>query len=93
VGEYASLLEEFGFEVNAAWLFDRPTPLEGEDGMRNWIKMFGSAMFFDVDESIRLEAINRAERELKQTLYKDGTWFADYRRIRIVARKFSVPRG
>lgn len=92
VGEYASLLEEFGFEVNAAWLFDRPTPLEGEDGMRNWIEMFGSAMFFDVDESIRLEAINRAERELKQTLYKDGTWFADYRRIRIVARKFSVPR-
>jgi len=33
VGEYAALLEAHGLEVTFAQLFDRPTPLEGEDGM------------------------------------------------------------
>jgi trans-aconitate 2-methyltransferase len=87
VGEYASLLEEFGFEVNAAWLFDRPTPLEGEEGLRNWIKMFGSVMFFDLDDDIKKRATDRAVNLLREKLYRDGSWFADYRRIRIVATK------
>src|SRR5207253_5108975 len=42
IGEYSSLLEEEGLEVTFALLFDRPTPLQGDEGMRNWIAMFGS---------------------------------------------------
>ena len=34
VGEYAPLLERAGLEVTDAFLFDRPTPLEGEQGLR-----------------------------------------------------------
>src|ERR1035438_9922979 len=38
IGEYASLLERHGFEVRQASLFDRPTPIEGERGMEDWIE-------------------------------------------------------
>jgi len=45
LAEYAGLLEEYGFEVTHATLFDRPTPLDdGERGLRNWLEMFGSAL-------------------------------------------------
>lgn len=45
VGEYAGLLEKHGLEVTCGLLFDRPTPLEeGEDGLRNWLRMFGGAI-------------------------------------------------
>ncbi len=40
IGEYAPLLERAGLEVTHAFLFDRPTPLEGEEGLRNWVEMF-----------------------------------------------------
>jgi hypothetical protein len=33
IGEYAPLLERYGLEVREASLFDRPTPLEGENGL------------------------------------------------------------
>jgi len=87
IGEYATLLEQHGMEVQAAWLFDRPTPLEGEDGMTNWIKMFSAGMLrgATTDHIHRATAI--AERTLRETNYQNGKWFADYRRIRIVAYK------
>jgi trans-aconitate 2-methyltransferase len=40
LGEYAALLERDGLEVRSAALFDRPTPLEGEHGLRDWVRMF-----------------------------------------------------
>jgi trans-aconitate 2-methyltransferase len=40
IGEYTPLLERHGLEVRDASLFDRPTPLEGEEGMENWLRMF-----------------------------------------------------
>ena len=40
IGEYARLLERDGLEVTDAFLFDRPTRLEGEEGLRHWIEMF-----------------------------------------------------
>ncbi len=86
IGEYSALLEAHGFEVNAAWLFDRPTPLDGPDGMRNWITMFAGGMFSGVDESVKAKALDMAEARLFNSHCKDGLWFADYRRIRVVAR-------
>lgn len=90
VGEYAAVLEGAGLEVQAAWLFDRPTPLEGEDGMRDWFRMFGGGVLgaamlrgAAADDIARATAI--AERTLRKTNYQDGRWFADYRRIRILA--------
>ncbi len=87
IGEYATLLEQHGLEVQAAWLFDRPTPLEGDDGMTNWIKMFSAGILrgATTDQINRATAI--AERTLRASNYQDGKWIADYRRIRIVAIK------
>jgi trans-aconitate methyltransferase len=92
ISQYSALLEAHGLEVRAAWLFDRPTPLEGPGGMRNWLAMFGGGLLGDLalrgmaaDELERATAI--AERNLRKTNFHDGQWFADYRRIRLVAAR------
>ncbi len=88
IGEYASLLEHQGFDVIYAILFPRPTPLaEGEVGMANWIKMFASPFLAGLSLEQQIQIIPVVEEYLKPTLYQQGTWTADYRRIRIVAIK------
>ncbi|MEO0539690.1 MAG: methyltransferase domain-containing protein, partial [Cyanobacteria bacterium P01_A01_bin.105] len=39
LAEYVGLLAEQGFEVTFAQLYERPTPLKGEDGLANWVRM------------------------------------------------------
>ncbi len=86
VGEYAPRLESHGFEVRMARLFDRPTTLEdGADGLANWIGMFGEEFFESVPDDEREEIIGAVEDELRPTLFRDGSWTADYRRLRFVA--------
>jgi trans-aconitate methyltransferase len=87
VGVYAVLLEAQGFEVSFAQLFDRPTPLEGENGMENWIRQFKWFHFEALEPRIQAIALNEAVEELRPTLYRDGRWYADYRRLRVVATK------
>jgi trans-aconitate methyltransferase len=88
VGEYASLLETQGLEVTFALLFDRPTPLEdGEAGMRNWIRMFGASFLAGISPEKQDELIFVAEQQLRKELFHEGKWHADYRRLRIVARR------
>lgn len=87
LGEYASLMERHGIEATAAWLFDRPTRLEGADGLRDWYRQFASAVRVDADDDCWAEAIARAETALRPSLYVEGEWIADYRRLRIVGRK------
>lgn len=87
VGEYASLLETCGLEVRTAQLFDRPTPLEGADGMRNWVRQF-KWYFFDRLPAPRAEqAVQETLDLLKPVLFQEGRWWADYRRLRILAVK------
>ncbi len=86
IGEYATRLEKHGFEVTYAVLFDRPTPLEdGDAGMANWIEMFAGRFLSGLSGDQRTHVIQAVEHRLKPTLYQDGTWIADYRRIRVVA--------
>lgn len=87
ISEYGTLLEEQGLELTFATLFDRLTPLEdGERGMQNWLKMFGS--FLDAfPNDMQNSILANIENQLRPMLYKDGTWFVDYRRIRVVAFK------
>lgn len=87
IGEYAALLEKHGLAVRYAHLFDRPTKLEGVDGMRNWLIMFGSRMFQDLSDETRQQALSLIEEKLRNKQYVDGEWFVDYRRLRIVADK------
>ena len=85
VGEYAPRLEEHGFEVRYATLFDRPTELDGEDGLESWLRMFGDSFFEPLSPDERADVIAAVEADLRDDLYRDGTWFADYRRLRFVA--------
>lgn len=87
IGEYASLLEAHGLEVRSAWLFDRPTPLDGEAGLRDWLAMFAGEMLRGLAAEDKARVTALAERNLRQALYRDGQWFADYRRIRVIAVK------
>lgn len=84
IGEYTGLLESHALEVQWAQLFARPTALAGEGGMRGWIEMFHSSLL-PVGE--RDEILAEAEAALRPTLYRDGKWFADYRRLRVRADK------
>jgi trans-aconitate 2-methyltransferase len=87
IAEYAGLLERAGLEVTDAALFDRPTPLEGEEGMRHWVAMFAGALLDRVPPDDREGFFGRVEEALRPSLHRDGGWFADYRRLRIVARR------
>ena len=76
-----------GFHVTFAQIFDRPTPLVGENGLRNWIDMFGSILFDGIPEKIKDQIIAKVEINLKDVLYHEGIWKADYKRIRAVGIK------
>ncbi|MCY2965599.1 MAG: methyltransferase domain-containing protein [Planctomycetota bacterium] len=88
IGEYASLLEAHGFEVTNAALVDRPTALDGEHGLRNWFEMFLSNTLDQLPTvELRSRLLEDVEGELRPRLYRNGTWYADYRRLRLVARR------
>ncbi len=86
IGEYANVLERQGLAVVHAELFDRLTTLEnGEEGMREWIEMFAADWLALVPRGRRSAVIAEAERRMRDALYHDGHWTADYRRLRIMA--------
>jgi trans-aconitate 2-methyltransferase len=85
VGDYATLLERGGLEVTFATLFDRPTPLEGPAGLRDWVRMFAGDFLQGIAPERREELLRLVEEEARPTLYREGGWFADYRRLRVVA--------
>ncbi len=87
IAEYTALMERAGFRVTFAQHFDRPTQLTGEDGLKNWIEMFGGHFFgiIPIDEVDTI--ISKVENQLKKTIYKDGNWIADYKRIRVIGIK------
>jgi trans-aconitate methyltransferase len=80
VGEYTSLLERHGFEIAFATLFDRPTLVEGEDGLEDWLSMFAGSML----ESRELR--REVAELLRPRMFRDGRWVLDYRRLRVIAK-------
>ena len=88
ISEYSTLLEAHGLEVVSAQLYHRPTPLnDGEQGLRNWIKMFGNPFLEDLTDQQVQDVLHEAESELRSKLHDGHQWVADYRRIRVVALK------
>lgn len=85
VAEYATLLETAGLEVREAWLFDRPTPLEGPDGLRSWVRMFATDAVTAVGTDREDKFFSRLEDCVRAELFREAGWFADYRRLRITA--------
>jgi trans-aconitate methyltransferase len=86
IAEYTTRLEQQGFEVRYAVLFDRPTPLAGKDGLANWLQMFASRFLEKLSNEERSQVIRSVEQDLK-SLYQTDHWVVGYRRLRVVAVK------
>lgn len=87
IAEYTGILERQGLAVTFARLFPRLTPLEGEDGMRDWLQMFGARFFESVPPSRRPELVTRVETLLRDRLWRENRWVIDYQRLQVVAKK------
>lgn len=87
IAEYSHILEKHGLKVTYAWLFERPTLLDGNDGLRNWIKMFRNNVLEKLQPEQHEEFFSLTESYAKPKLFKDGKWYADYVRLRMVAVK------
>jgi trans-aconitate methyltransferase len=87
IGEYAAVLEANGFEIRLAMLFDRPTIVEGERGLEDWLVMFGDGMFTGMSESQKQDIRGAVADRMRSTNYRDGQWTLDYRRLRMKAEK------
>ncbi len=88
ISEYTTLLESNGFEVELAQLYERPTELtDSENGIKEWLLMFGTVVFKDLNVEVRDQIIDKIQEEVKGRCFINGKWFADYMRIRILATK------
>ncbi|SDW12978.1 Trans-aconitate methyltransferase [Marininema mesophilum] len=88
IGEYSILLEQHGFKVSYAHHFDRPTPLAyGEKGLDHWLDSFADDFFPELSTKERMMIYGKIKTKIQSTLYKDGIWVADYKRIRVMAIK------
>ena len=92
IGQYSALLEQRGFEVSFANHFSRPTPLkEGEEGLRDWTRMFCSEFLVGLEPAIEDKVLTLVEEELRPTLFDGVRWVVDYRRLRFQAHKIGPP--
>ena len=87
IGHWANILENAGFEARTMFLFDRPTPLDGPDGAYNWLQQFCTYYLDNLSPSDREAVARDAQERARPALFREGQWFADYRRIRFVAIK------
>ncbi len=88
ISEYTTLLERNGFEVELAQLYERPTELSDEkNGIKEWLLMFGSTIFEGLGFEEKERILDKVQEEVKDKCFIDGKWFADYMRLRILARK------
>ncbi len=88
LGEYTTLLESVGFRIRNAAHFDRETELkDADEGIADWICMFGQ-QFFDGIPPEQVQVICREVQEtLRSTRFRNGKWYADYKRLRVIAVK------
>jgi trans-aconitate methyltransferase len=87
IDEYAPRLAAAGLEPRRAVLFDRPTELEGANGLRDWLGMFGDSLLGAVPDEEQNAVVDAVEDRLRGELFDAdrGAWIADYRRLRFVA--------
>lgn len=79
-------LERHGFTVERMEHFPRPTPL-GEGGMAGWLRTFRRGVLDTLPPGLRDTVVNETCALLEPALRdEDGNWFADYVRLRFIAR-------
>ncbi len=87
ISTHTKILEDNGLTVTHAFLFDRFTKLNEGNTVIDWIKMFVTEAFINIEENIKNEIYSEVLSTLKPTLLKEDGWYIDYVRIRIKAIK------
>lgn len=85
--EMEAHLNAADFNVLTMAHYERPTPLVGDDGIRNWLEMFSNNMFKNLTNDEKEALYSECERILRPQHYKDNSWVVDYWRLRFVAQK------
>ncbi|GAB3011692.1 class I SAM-dependent methyltransferase [Spirosoma pulveris] len=92
VGQYTMLLEAAGFSVRWAQHFDRDTPLsDPETGLSDWLAMFRGEILTSLSSKDRQTVLTSVNNQLRPTNFRNGHWFADYKRLRFMAIKPLIP--
>ncbi|MDT0122763.1 class I SAM-dependent methyltransferase [Paenibacillus sp. RRE4] len=85
VGEFSSLLEQYGFRVLFIQHADTMRPLK--QGVRQWLSSFASYLFHDIDAEEQEIMMEVVEKKVEPQLYREGQWNLDIARMRVVAVK------
>jgi hypothetical protein len=54
--------------------------------LREWLEMFAGAWFEGIPAKTHENIVTEIESRLRPGLWRDGAWWADYRRLRVVAQ-------
>jgi trans-aconitate methyltransferase len=85
VQRYTERLKEHGFKVKQIALIPRPTKLE-KGGMEGWLRTFRRGVLDGLPEDVRGPVVKETAALLTSALRdEDGSWIADYVRLRFVA--------
>jgi len=85
-GRYAGLVEANGLVLRELRYFERPTPVAGADGLASWLALFQSGLMAELGERWP-ELCRKATERCRSALFRDGVWWLDYVRLRVVAQK------
>jgi trans-aconitate 2-methyltransferase len=88
LSEYTGLLENQGFRVTYATHYNRETELKDtQQGIKDWVHMFCGAFFEGVDAAAKSAILEEVQEILRPTQFRQQKWYADYKRLRVVAIK------
>jgi len=84
--EYAARLQDAGFRVDSIALIPRPTPLPGD--VTAWLETFGESFTSALPAHDRPAYLAEVRAALEPQLRNEnGTWIADYVRLRFAAHR------
>lgn len=69
VSQYSSVLEKNGLRVVFASHFDRPTLLKDDNGIGNWIQMFGQTYLQDIGGNALDTVLSDVEEQIRPTIF------------------------
>jgi SAM-dependent methyltransferase len=85
-GLYAGLVESNGLVLRELRYFERPTPVAGAEGLSTWLALFQSELMKTLGDRWP-ELCREASERCRSALFRDGQWWLDYVRLRVVASK------
>jgi trans-aconitate methyltransferase len=90
LGEYSTLLEDAGYLVRSSSWFPRPSPMpdnSAQSGIAAWLEIFAGSSLDVIPREQRVAFTTIVEREARPKLFRDGTWWMDYTRLRVEAHR------